>query len=87
MIVWLVWFMRQRDEPDDWSDWDDPGGEDPPERPDGPRGPGIEVPLPDAGPWPVRLRDHTDAGSPGHRRAPARRDREHEPVTPRQPAA
>lgn len=84
LIVWLVWFYRhQEDDPgDDWSDWDDPGDGDRPSDP--PRGPGgreLDLPLPDAGPWSVRVRDHGDrrpVSVPQRRGAP---EREREPVT------
>jgi hypothetical protein len=49
LVVWLVWFFRQRDDEDD----DNGGGPGGPGRggdPDG--GP----PLPDADPWPERAR-------------------------------
>ncbi|MDO8209146.1 hypothetical protein [Conexibacter sp. CPCC 206217] len=64
LIVWLVWFFRREDEPDDWSGWDDPGDGPPPDRPDSPDpgGSGLRLPLPDAAPWPTRLRDHAAAG-------------------------
>ncbi|ADB50320.1 hypothetical protein [Conexibacter woesei] len=82
MIVWLVWFFRHQDEPDEWGDWDDPGRDPPPDRPS-PPDPGDRgdcLPLPDAAPWPVRLRDHTTArprGTERERRGePARRERE-----------
>jgi hypothetical protein len=61
LIVWLVWFFRQNDEPDDWRGWDDPGNDPPPDKPTppDPGGSGLRLPLPDAGPWPARLRDHS----------------------------
>lgn len=74
LVVWLVWFFRQRDDEDD-----DGGG--------GPGGPGRGgdpdggPPLPDADPWPERRRDHLgDRPSstqpsrprPVHRPAPSR---------------
>jgi hypothetical protein len=74
LVVWLVWFFRQRDDEDD----DNGGGPGGPGRggdPDG--GP----PLPDADPWPERRRDHLgDRPSstqptrprPVHRPAPSR---------------
>jgi hypothetical protein len=63
LVVWLVWFFKLRDEPDDG---EDEGGGGPPVEPPTPScGPHDGVPLPDAGPWPVRLRDHAS-------RAPAR---------------
>lgn len=78
LVAWLVWFYRHADdEPDDWKRWDDPGGEPPP-APEGPPGGGVRAPLPDADPWPVRLRDHSSQRPPAtpSRRpipAPARR--------------
>lgn len=77
LIVWLIWFFRQQDEPDDWGGWDDPGG-DPPPAPPGPGGGDDRLPLlPDAAPWPARLRDHTSPRSRGFERRgePARRER------------
>lgn len=85
MVVWLVWYFRHRDEPDDdwrdWDDWDDPSPDKPSPRPEGP---GVRAPLPDAGPWPLRIRDHT---APRPQRAdrrslPARRERERERERP-----
>jgi hypothetical protein len=72
LLVWLVWFFKLRDEPDDGED--DGGGGGPPVQPTTPpRGPHDGVPLPDAGPWPVRLRDHTARRpGPARRRAPVR---------------
>jgi len=57
LIVWLVWFFRLRDDDDD--DAGGGGGPDAPEpeAPSGPRG-GLQLPLPDAQPWPHRRRDH-----------------------------
>lgn len=58
LIVWLVWFFRLRDDDDDAGGG--PGGPgDPPKpaEPGGPRG-GLQLPLPDATPWPARRRDH-----------------------------
>lgn len=82
LVVWLVWFYRQsdNDEGDDFR-WDDDVDE-PPTAPE-PRGDGpmLDLPLPDAEPWPRRRRDHTGnrPGStqparhvPAHRPAPAR---------------
>ncbi len=78
LIVWLVWFFRQRDDEDD----EGGGGGGPGRGEDGPR-PG--PPLPDADPWPERRRDHLGdrpsatpparrrtAPAPGPRRAPHR---------------
>ena len=49
LVLWLVWFFKLRD------DEDDEGGGGP----GGPgRGPDGGPPLPDAGPWPRRRRDH-----------------------------
>lgn len=86
MIAWLIWYFRHKEEPDDdWRDWEDPGDEPAPDRPSPlPSGPGLRAPLlPDAGPWSVRVRDHTAARPrPTERRAlPARREpqREREP--------
>lgn len=60
MVVWLIWYFRHRDEPDDdWRDWDDGDDPSPGPEPPSPQGPGARVPLPDADPWPARLRDHT----------------------------
>jgi hypothetical protein len=68
LLGWLVWFVKLRHEPDDGEDPGSGGGGGPTARPpDRPVGPFDGVPLPDAGPWPVRLRDH---GTP--RRAASR---------------
>lgn len=82
MIAWLVWFFRHREEPDDgdgWDRWDERGGgDDGDPSPPAPRGPGgraLDLPLRDAEPWPVRLRDHRDrrpVSAPARRGAPAR---------------
>jgi hypothetical protein len=55
LIIWLVWFFRLRDD-DDGDDDDLRGGDGVPEPP--PPGPQLDVPLPDAEPWPRRRRDH-----------------------------
>ena len=52
LVVWLVWFFRQRDDEDDEGGGGGPGGPGRGGDPDG--GP----PLPDADPWPERRRDH-----------------------------
>lgn len=74
LIVWLVWFFRQDDSRDDWPEWRDWDGDPPPDRPSqpDPGGSGLRLPLPDADPWPARIRDHT-APRPARteRRAPA----------------
>ena len=57
LIVWLVWFFKLRDDDDD--DGGGGGGRGPDRGPDG--GP----PLPDAGPWPRRRRDHLGDLTPG----------------------
>jgi hypothetical protein len=51
LVVWVVWFFRQRDDDDEGGGG--PGGKGGPDRGD-PGGP----PLPDADPWPERRRDH-----------------------------
>jgi hypothetical protein len=60
LVAWLVWFFRMREEPDDGDDGGGGGGGPDlgPAQPSG--GPNDGVPLSDAAPWPVRLRDHTD---------------------------
>ena len=74
LVVWLIWFFRQRDDEDD----DGGGG---PGRGGGEGGPNTGPPLPDADPWPERRRDHLGdrpAGTqparsrPVHRPAPSR---------------
>ena len=52
LVVWLVWFFRQRDDEDDEGGGGGPGG---PGRGGDPEG---GPPLPDADPWPERRRDH-----------------------------
>lgn len=77
LVVWLVWFFRLRDDPDERDDHGHGGGPDLPDGPEsGPRGPALDLPLPDAAPWPTRLRDH--GGVP----APSARPRQPEPVRP-----
>jgi hypothetical protein len=58
LIVWLVWFFRLREDDDEDGGSDDGGGNLP--RGDAPGGPGggLELPRPDADPWPARRRDH-----------------------------
>lgn len=86
LIVWLVWFFKLRDDDDDDpSDGDDfRGGDDrEPREPPSPVGPpDLELPKPDADPWPARRRDHggdrRPASAPARppaipRRVPARR--------------
>ena len=86
LIVWLVWFFKLRDDQDDDpSDDDDFRRDDDrePREPPPPVGPpGLELPKPDADPWPRRRRDHAGdrrpASSPARspavpERAPARR--------------
>ena len=83
MLIWLVWFFRHKDEPEDDSWWDEGGGggPEPPPGPDGPGGSGLDLPLPDAGPWPARVRDHRPERRGIDRRPePARREREREPA-------
>ncbi len=77
LIVWLVWFFKLRDDDDDDpSDGDDfrDGDDREPPPPSGP--PDLELPKPDAGPWPSRRRDHQGDRRPAS--APARR-----PAVPR----
>jgi hypothetical protein len=64
LLAWLVWFFRLREEPDDGDDGGGGGGgpELGPSLPSG--GPRDGVPLPDAAPWPVRLRDHASRRRP-----------------------
>jgi hypothetical protein len=85
LIVWLVWFFKLRDDDDDDSGDDFRRDDDhEPHEPTGPRGPsGLELPKPDADPWPHRRRDHggdrRPASSPARspvappRRVPGRR--------------
>jgi len=70
-IVWLVWFFRLRDDDDDEDGGDDDFNGDDGDAPP-PTGPGgLELPLPDAEPWPQRRRDHGGDRPPAD--APARR--------------
>ena len=83
LIVWMVWFYRQCDKDDD-----EPGGDDfrrsgdqdvePPVPPS--RGGGLDIPLPDAAPWPTRRRDHGDV-------APAARPARRQPAEPQRTPA
>ena len=83
LIVWLVWFFRLRDaDDDDSSDGDDfrRDGDREPEDPTPPTGPpGLELPKPDAEPWPYRRRDHVREPA----RTPARPARAPHPVPAR----
>lgn len=65
MIAWLVWFFRRGGGTDQRGDdgGDGGGGTRPPGGPSSP-GPGLDLPLSDAGPWPVRLRDHGSTRRP-----------------------
>ena len=81
LIVWMVWFYRQCDKDDDESSGDDfrrSGDQDdqPPVSPSG--GGGLDLPLPDAAPWPTRRRDHGDVAPVARpaRRQPAEPSRE-----------
>jgi hypothetical protein len=58
LIVWLVWFFRLREDDDDGDDFrrGDGGTPEPEPEPAGPGG--LQLPLPDAQPWPHRRRDH-----------------------------
>lgn len=74
LIAWLVWFYRQKDEDDDETGSDDSWrshepDDQPPVPPSG--GDGLTLPLPDAAPWPTRLRERGDREMPA--RSPARR--------------
>ena len=59
LIVWLVWFFKLRDDDDGSDDDNRGGGGETPQSPPGDGGPGgLQLPLPDAAPWPGRRRDH-----------------------------
>ena len=79
LVAWLVWFNRQADRNDDDDDERGPGwGPDDATEPREPP-PG----LPDAGPWPRRLREHGDRRPLGR---PQRRERRvPEPQRTKQP--
>ena len=64
LIVWLVWFFKLRDDDDDAGGDDDHGRGDEPQEPPPDGGGGLELPLPDAQPWPKRRRDHGGDRSP-----------------------
>ena len=76
LIVWMVWFFRlKNDDEDDSSDGDDfrrQGADEPVDPPPsaGPPDP-LELPRPDADPWPSRRRDHGGDRPPAP--VPARR--------------
>jgi hypothetical protein len=83
LVAWLVWFYRQCDKEDDESDGEDfrRHHDDEPDRPPAPvGGSGLDLPLPDAAPWPDRRRGHDDTTWPPKR--PERRvpDRHREPT-------
>lgn len=63
---WLFWFFRRLLDDEDGGD-DERGDDGDGSRPDPP-----PLPLPNAGPWPKRLRDHGDRVRPRRR---TRRDR------------
>jgi hypothetical protein len=78
LVGWLVWFFRLRDDGDDTGGGPGGGGgpgpsSDPPTG----GGPRLELPLPDARPWPGRLRDH---GASPMRTTFARRSRPARPI-------
>lgn len=86
LIVWLVWFFKLRDDEDDDAGEDDDFRRDDdrrPRQPPPPSGPpDLELPKPDADPWPHRRRDHLGDRRPSSaparppavpRRTPARR--------------
>ncbi|MFL5850521.1 MAG: hypothetical protein ACJ76M_17575 [Solirubrobacteraceae bacterium] len=77
LVVWLLWFFRLRDDGDDTGGPGGGGGTGPSSDPPSPGGPRFELPLPDARPWPTRLRDH---GSPATRRTYARRGTRRRPA-------
>jgi hypothetical protein len=84
LVVWLVWFFRLREDGDDGDDFrrDDGGSPEPEPTPSGPGG--LQLPLPDAEPWPARRRDHgRGVFAPG--RALTRRGRP-EPIPARAPS-
>jgi hypothetical protein len=89
LIVWMVWFFKLRDDDDEPSDGEDfrRGGADEPSDPRPPTGPpDLELPRPDADPWPARRRGHEGDRAPATlpaRRAPAPRP----PVRPRRAPA
>jgi hypothetical protein len=59
LIVWLIWFFRLRDDDEGDDDFGRGGDDAPDPGPAEPGGPGgLRLPLPDAGPWPSRRRDH-----------------------------
>ena len=89
LAVWLLWFHRQTSTDDEGSD----GGDfvrstDPmPDEPPAPTGgDDLDLPLPDALPWPSRRRDHSDDDWPPAK--PVRRQPEphREPVRVSRPA-
>jgi hypothetical protein len=85
LVAWLVWFSRHSDEPDDDLGDDLGGGGGSPPGPEGPPPiPRDGIPLPDAGPWPVRRRDH---GSFDPVRRPARRAPDRRPRPQRAPVS
>jgi hypothetical protein len=74
LIVWLVWFFRLREDDDDEDGGsDEGGGNQPREDAPGGSGGGLDLPKPDADPWPSRRRDHggdRPAATPPVRRVP-----------------
>ena len=81
LVVFLVWFFRQRFDADDPPDDDGPGGSGPQPGPQpGPGGGGLPLPLDTVRPSQTRLRSH---GRPD--RGLARRGGPH-PLPPTQPA-
>lgn len=83
LIVWLVWFFRLRDGDDDDGEDFRGGSDDEPDPDPGGAPPGLRIPLADAGPWPVRRRDHR--GGVDHRPEPQRRRGVPAPVPARAP--
>ena len=88
LIAWLIWFYRQKDSDDDEAGGDDfrrelEPDDEPPVPPSG--GNGLDLPLPDAAPWPNRLREHGDREMPA--RHPGRRQVEPHRVPARVPSS
>ena len=90
LILWLVWFFRLREDDDDVpEDDDDFRGlwDTDPEEPEPPTGPpDLELPKPDAEPWPRRRRDHGGDRAPATPPARPRRTPARTPARPRVPA-
>ncbi len=82
MIVWLVWYFRQRED-DDWPEWEDWDRDPPPDRPDPPDPGGSGLPCRCLTPAPGPA---ASATTPRRARRGSSADASRSPRTPHEPA-